>query len=102
MKESIRPLSDRIVVRRDDPTDKSPGGILLPDKAKDKPIRGTVVSVGPGAYDGESPTGTRPVGVNVGATVLFSVYSGTEIEVGGTDYLVLREDDILGVIEKAK
>lgn len=93
----IRPLHDRIVVKRWEEEKTSPGGIVIPDTAKEKPIKGEVVAVGSGKLldNGES----RPVDVKVGDKVLFGKYGGTEVKLDGTEYLILREDDIMGVLE---
>ena len=94
----IRPLHDRIVVKRVDEDRKSPGGIVIPDTAAEKPIRGKVVAVGKGKLleNGE----VRPVDVKVGDHVLFGKYTGTEVKVDGEELLVMREDDVMGVFEK--
>jgi chaperonin GroES len=94
----IRPLHDRVVVRRTEEERKSPGGIVIPDTATEKPIRGKVVAVGKGKIleSGE----VRPLDLKVGDEVLFGKYSGTEIKVDGNDVLVMREDDVMAVIEK--
>jgi chaperonin GroES len=94
----IRPLHDRVVVRRTEEERKSPGGIVIPDTATEKPIRGKVVAVGKGKIleSGE----VRPLDLKVGDEVLFGKYSGTEIKVDGDDVLVMREDDVMAVIEK--
>jgi chaperonin GroES len=93
----IRPLHDRIVVKRVEEEKTSPGGIVIPDTAKEKPIRGEVIAVGNGKLldSGES----RALDVKVGDKVLFGKYSGTEVKIDGVDYLMLREDDVMGVIE---
>jgi chaperonin GroES len=94
----IRPLHDRIVVKRVDEERKSPGGIVIPDTAAEKPIRGKVIAVGKGKLleNGE----IRPVDLKVGDHVLFGKYTGTEIKVDGEELLVMREDDVMGVFEK--
>ena len=94
----IRPLHDRIVVKRLDEERKSPGGIVIPDTAAEKPIRGKVIAVGKGKVleNGE----IRPVDLRVGDQVLFGKYTGTEIKVDGEELLVMREDDVMGVFEK--
>jgi chaperonin GroES len=94
----IRPLHDRIVVKRLDEERKSPGGIVIPDTAAEKPIRGKVIAVGKGKLldNGE----VRPVDLKVGDQVLFGKYTGTEIKVDGDELLVMREDDVMGVFEK--
>jgi len=93
----IRPLHDRVVIRRMEEERKSAGGILIPDAAAEKPIQGEVVAVGNGKIleSGE----VRPLDVKVGDKVLFGKYSGTEVKVSGDDVLVMREEDIMGVIE---
>ena len=94
----IRPLHDRVVVRRLEEERKSPGGIVIPDTAKEKPIQGEVVAVGTGKIleDGK----VRPLDVKVGDKILFGKYSGTEVKIGAEELLVMREEDIMGVIEK--
>jgi chaperonin GroES len=94
----IRPLQDRIIVKRVKEEEKTKGGIIIPDTAKEKPIEGEVVAVGKGKIldDGK----LRPVEVAAGDRVLFGKYSGTEVKIEGDEHLILREDDILGVIEK--
>jgi chaperonin GroES len=94
----IRPLSDRLVVKRLEEERKSPGGIVIPDTAAEKPIRGEVIAVGQGKVldNGE----VRPVGVKVGDQVLFAKYSGNDIKVDGQELLFIREEDVLAVFEK--
>lgn len=95
---NLKPLDDRIVVSVSDATEKTAGGILLPDSAKQKPHQGTVVAVGPGKL---LDNGTRaPMAVAIGDTVLFGKYSGSDVEVGGTEYKILRESDVLGKLAK--
>lgn len=91
----IRPLQDRVVVKRLESQTQTKGGIIIPDTAKEKPIEGRVVAVGSGktAKDGK----LRPVQVQVGDTVLFGKYSGTEVKLDGVEHVLLREDDILAV-----
>ena len=93
----IRPLQDRLVVKRLAEEEKTKGGIIIPDTAKEKPVEGEVIAVGNGkvADDGKQ----RPLDVKKGDRVLFGKYSGTEIKIDGVDHLILREDDILAVIE---
>jgi chaperonin GroES len=93
----IRPLHDRVVVRRLEEERTSAGGIVIPDTATEKPIQGEVLAVGNGKVldSGES----RPVDVKVGDRVLFGKYSGTEVKLDGETFLVMREDDIMGVVE---
>ena len=94
---NIRPLHDRVVVRRVEDETTSPGGIVIPDSAKEKPIRGEVIAVGPGKFiEGGK---IHPVSVNKGDKVLFGKYSGTEVKLNGDELVVMREDDIMGVIE---
>ena len=91
----IRPLQDRIVVKRLEGESKTKGGIIIPDTAKEKPIEGRVVAVGNGKVlkDGK----VRPVDVRVGDTILFGKYSGTEVKLDGEEHLLIREDDVLAV-----
>jgi chaperonin GroES len=93
----MRPLHDRIVVKRIDGDEKTKGGIIIPDTAKEKPQQGRVVAVGNGKLleDGT----VRPLDVHKGDKVLFSKYSGTEIQIEGEEHLIIREDDVLGVLE---
>jgi chaperonin GroES len=94
----IRPLHDRVVVRRLEEERKSPGGIVIPDSAKEKPIQGEVIAAGNGKVleDGK----VRPLDVKVGDKILFGKYSGTEVRIGNEELLVMREEDIMGVVEK--
>ena len=94
---NIRPLHDRVVVRRMAEERTSPGGIVIPDTAAEKPIQGEVIAVGNGKIldSGEN----RPLDVKVGDHVLFGKYSGTEVKLDGKEFVVMREDDIMGVIE---
>jgi chaperonin GroES len=93
----IRPLHDRLIVRRDLAKDQTEGGIYIPDNAKEVPIQGEVLAVGTGrvAEDGT----VRPLGVKVGEVALFSKYAGTEIPSLGENFIILREEDILGIVE---
>ncbi len=93
----IRPLHDRVLVKRLEEEEKTKGGIIIPDTAKEKPIEGEVVAVGNGKIleNGE----VKPLEVKVGDKVLFGKYAGTEIKIEGEEFLMMREDDILGVIE---
>lgn len=93
----IRPLHDRVVVRRMEEERTTAGGIVIPDTAAEKPIRGEVIAVGNGKIQDNGEI--RPLDVKVGDKVLFGKYSGTEVKVSGEEVLVLREDDIMGVIE---
>ena len=94
---NVRPLHDRVIVKRMEEERTSPGGIVIPDSATEKPIQGEITAVGNGKIlvSGE----VRPLDVKVGDKVLFGKYSGTEVKVGGEDLLVLREEDIMGVVE---
>lgn len=93
----IRPLNDRILVKRLEEEEKTAGGIIIPDSAKEKPAEGEIVAIGPGKL---SDAGERvAMDVAVGNRVLFSKYGGTDVKLDGEDYLIMREDDILGVIE---
>ena len=94
---NIRPLHDRAVIRRTEEQRTSPGGIVIPDSATEKPIRGEVVAVGKGKIMENGDI--RPMDINVGDRVLFGKYAGTEVKVNGEDLLVMREDDIMAVIE---
>ncbi len=94
----IRPLQDRLVVKRLAEEEKTKGGIIIPDSAKEKPIEGEVIAVGNGkvADDGKQ----RPLDVKKGDRVLFGKYSGTEIKIDGIEHLILREEEVLGILEK--
>ena len=93
----FRPLHDRVVVRRLDGEEKTKGGIIIPDTAKEKPQEGEVVAVGPGARDETGKLVTPDV--KVGDRVLFGKWSGTEVKIDGQDLLIMKESDIMGVIE---
>ena len=94
---NLRPLHDRVIVKRKEEERTSPGGIVIPDTAAEKPIRGEITAVGPGkALDDGS---VRKLDVKVGDEVLFGKYSGTEVKVDGDELLVLREEDIMAVVE---
>jgi chaperonin GroES len=95
---SLRPLQDRILVKRVEEETKTAGGIFIPETAKEKPQRGEIVAAGNGKKTEEGKV--LPLDVKVGDKVLFGKYSGTEIKVDGEEYLIMREDDILAVIEK--
>jgi len=94
---NIRPLQDRVIVKRMEEETTSAGGIVLPDSATEKPIRGEVLAVGPGKILDSGDK--RPLDISVGDTVLFGKYSGTEIKIDDEELLVMREEDIMGVIE---
>jgi chaperonin GroES len=93
----VRPLHDRLIVKRIDEEDKTAGGIIIPDTAKEKPQEGKVIAVGPGKMN-EDGTVT-PLDVNKGDRVLFSKYAGTEIQLEGVEHLIIREDDVLAVVQ---
>jgi chaperonin GroES len=94
----IRPLQDRLVVKRLAEEEKTKGGIIIPDTAKEKPIEGEVIAVGNGKVTEEGKL--VPLDVKQGDRVLFGKYSGTEIKIDGVEHLILREDEVLGIIEK--
>jgi chaperonin GroES len=93
----IRPLQDRVIVKRIEEEEKTKGGIIIPDTAKEKPQEGKVVAVGKGKVNDDGKI--TPLDVKVNDRILFGKYSGTEINVEGEEHLIMREDDILGVIE---
>ena len=94
----VRPLADRIMVERLEETETKKGGIIIPDTAKEKPQQGKVLAVGAGRFD---ESGKRiPMDVKKGDVILFGKYSGNEIRMDGTDYLIMREEDVLAIIEK--
>ncbi len=96
MTVKVKPLEDRMVVEALEEEEKTRGGIVLPDTAKERPQRGKVLAVGPGRYDDE---GKRiPLEVKVGDVVIYSKYAGTEIKIEGKEYLILRESDVLAVL----
>lgn len=95
----FRPLHDRILLRRIEQEEKTAGGIIIPDTAKEKPMEGEIVAVGNGARD-ESGN-VAPLDVKAGDRVLFSKWSGTEVTIDGEDYLVMKESDVMGVVEAA-
>jgi len=94
---NIRPLHDRVVIKRMEEETTSPGGIVIPDSAAEKPVRGEVIAVGKGKIleNGD----VRPLDLKAGDKILFGKYSGTEVKVDDQDYLVMREDDVMAVIE---
>ena len=94
----IRPLQDRVIVRRIEEAEKTKGGIIIPDTAKEKPMEGKIIGVGKGKVleDGK----IHPLDVKAGDRVLFAKYAGTEVKIDEEEHLIMREDDILGVIEK--
>ena len=97
MATKFKPLHDRVVVKALESEEKTKGGIIIPDTAKEKPMQGKVVAVGPGARaeDGK----LQPIGVKVGDKVLYGKWSGTEVKIDGDDLLIVKEADILGVVE---
>ena len=94
----VRPLHDRLIVQRLEEEEKTKGGIIIPDTAKEKPMEGKIIAAGKGKVleDGK----IHPLDVKVGDRILFGKYSGTEVKIDGEEHLIMREDDILGVIEK--
>jgi chaperonin GroES len=95
---NVRPLHDRIIVERIEEEETSSGGIIIPDSAKEKPQQGKVVAVGKGRIEKDGKV--TPLDVKAGDTVLFGKYAGQEIKVEGGEYLIIREEEVLGVIEK--
>jgi chaperonin GroES len=95
-KLELRPLADRVVVKKLDAEEKTSGGIVLPDTAKEKPQQGEILAAGPGKFDDKGVR--QPLEVKVGDKVLFAKYSGTEVKIEGTEYLILSERDILAVV----
>jgi len=93
----IRPLQDRVIVQRVEEEQKTKGGIIIPDTAKEKPQEGKVIAVGKGKLNDDGKL--IPLDVKAGDRILFGKYSGTEVKMDGDEYLIMREDDILGVIE---
>jgi chaperonin GroES len=96
----FRPLHDRVVIRRAEGDTKSKGGIIIPDTAKEKPQEGEVIAVGPGSRDESGRL--MPLDVRAGDAVLFGKWSGTEVKIDGEDLLIMKEADIMGIVEKAK
>jgi chaperonin GroES len=94
----VRPLQDRILVKRLEEEEKTKGGIIIPDTAKEKPVEGEVIAVGNGKVTDKGEV--RPLAVKKGDRILFGKYSGTEIKIEGVEHLILREDEVLGVIER--
>lgn len=93
----VRPLADRILVKREEPSETVRGGIIIPDTAKEKPQEGKVVAVGPGKVD---ENGKRtPLELKAGDRILMGKYAGTEVKIDGVEHLIMREDDVLAVIE---
>ncbi|MGB7218556.1 MAG: co-chaperone GroES [Vicinamibacterales bacterium] len=96
---NVRPLHDRILVSRIDEGEQQVGGIIIPDSAKEKPQKGTVVAAGNGKTNDEGER--RPLDVKAGDTILFGKYSGQEIKLDGVEYLIMKEDEVLGVLDTA-
>jgi chaperonin GroES len=96
----FRPLHDRVVIERIDAEAKTAGGIIIPDTAKEKPQQGEVIAVGPGGRDESGKL--IPIDVKVGDRILFGKWSGTEVKIDGVEYLIMKEDDIMGVLVEAE
>ena len=96
-KKSLKPLSDKVIVQKLEPEEKTSGGILLPDNTKEKPQEGKVIAVGPGAIDDKGQR--KPMDIKEGEHVLFAKYSGTEVKLDGEEYLILSERDILAIVK---
>ena len=94
----FRPLHDRVVVKRIEAEEKSAGGIIIPDTAKEKPQQGEVIAVGPGGRDEAGKL--IPIDVKAGDRILFGKWSGTEVKIDGVEYLIMKESDIMGVLEE--
>ena len=92
----FRPLHDRVLVEREESEEKTAGGIIIPDTAKEKPMQGKIIAVGSGARDEQGKV--TPLDVKEGDSVLFGKWSGTEIKLDGTDYLIMKESDIMGIV----
>jgi chaperonin GroES len=97
---AFRPLGDRVLVRRVEEEEKTKGGIIIPDTAKEKPQEGEVLAAGPGARDDNGKI--QPLDVRVGDRILFGKWSGTEVKLDGEDLIIMKESDILGVLEPTK
>jgi chaperonin GroES len=95
----FRPLHDRVVVKRIDAEEKSTGGIIIPDTAKEKPSEGEIIAVGPGGRDENGKL--IPIDLKTGDRVLFGKWSGTEVKIDGVDYLIMKESDIMGVLDQS-
>ena len=93
----FRPLHDRVVVRRIDSDDRTAGGIIIPDTAKEKPQEGEIIAVGPGARDESGKL--IPLDVKAGDRILFGKWSGTEVKIDGQEYLIMKESDVMGIVE---
>ena len=94
----FRPLHDRVVVKRIEADSKTAGGIIIPDTAQEKPQQGEVIAVGPGGRDDHGKL--IPIDVKAGDTILFGKWSGTEVKIDGVDYLIMKESDIMGVLDE--
>ena len=94
---AFRPLGDRVLVRRVEEEEKTKGGIIIPDTAKEKPQEGEVVAVGPGARDDAGKV--QPLDVKPGDRILFGKWSGTEVKIDGQEYLIMKESDVMGIVE---
>ncbi len=94
----MKPIGDRIIVKTVSAEAITPGGIVLPDSAKEKPLEGEVIAVGPGAQMESGKL--KPVDVKPGDTIIYGKYAGTEVKVGGEEFMILRQDDVLAIIEK--
>jgi len=96
----FRPLHDRVVVKRIDAKEKTAGGIIIPDPAKEKPSQGEIIAVGPGGRDESGKL--VPLDVQVGNRILFGKWSGTEVKIDGVEYLIMKESDIMGILEETQ
>jgi chaperonin GroES len=94
---ALKPLHDRVLIKRLDSEEKTKGGIIIPDSAKEKPLEGKVIAVGDGKHTDDGKV--RPLAVKAGDKILFGKYSGTEIKVDGEEMIILREDDILAIVQ---
>ena len=97
---AFRPLGDRVLVKRVEEEEKTKGGIIIPDTAKEKPQEGEVIAVGPGSRDENGKL--MPLDVKAGDLILFGKWSGTEVKIDGEDLLIMKESDIMGIVEKTK
>jgi len=100
MAMKIRPLGDRVLIERVEAEERSKGGIIIPDTAKEKPVEGRVVAVGEGRHTEDGKL--IPMNVKEGDRVIYSKYAGTEVKIEGSEYLIMREDDILGIVVEEK
>jgi len=96
-KRTLKPVQDKVIVQKLEPEEKTSGGIVLPDTAKEKPQEGKVIAVGPGAVDDKGQR--KPIDVKEGDRVLFAKYSGTEVKIDGEEYLILSDRDILAIVK---